>query len=57
MDVIFYSMRLNDTRENMVSNPERSPLKRSYDYASAGDRSTLFSRFPLVFVPFMQYTG
>jgi len=57
MDVIFYSMRLNDTRENMVSNPERSPLKRSYGYASAGDRSTLFSRFPLVFVPFMQYTG
>jgi len=26
-------------------------------YASAGDRSTLFAIFPLIFVPFMQYTG
>ena len=42
MDTIFYSMRLNDTRGNLTSNPERSPL---------------FARFPLMFVPFMQYAG
>jgi hypothetical protein len=29
----------------------------SYGYASAGDRPTLFARFPLSFVPFMQYAG
>ena len=29
----------------------------SYGYASAGDRPTLFAIFPLIFVPFMQYTG
>ncbi len=29
----------------------------SYGYASAGDRSTLFAIFPLIFVPFIQYTG
>ena len=57
MDTIFYSMRLNETRENLASNPERSPLMRSYGYASAGDRSALFTRFPLMFVPFMQYAG
>jgi hypothetical protein len=34
-----------------------SPLMRSYGYASAGDRSTLFAIFPLSFVPFMQYAG
>ncbi len=28
-----------------------------YGYASAGDRSTLFAKFPLSFVPFMQYAG
>ncbi len=28
-----------------------------YGYASAGDRPTLFAIFPLIFVPFMQYTG
>jgi hypothetical protein len=57
MDTIFYSMRLNDTRGNLASNPERSPLMRSYGYASAGDRPALFARFPLMFVPFMQYAG
>jgi hypothetical protein len=34
-----------------------SPLVRSYGYASAGDRSTWFVRFPLSLVPFMQYAG
>jgi len=29
----------------------------SYGYASAGDRPTLFAKFSLNFVPFMQYTG
>jgi len=57
MDTIFYSMRLNDTRENLASNPERSPLMRSYGYASVGDRPALFARSPLMFVPFMQYAG
>ena len=57
MDTIFYSMRLNETRKNLAANPERSPLMRSYGYASAGDRTALFARFPLVFVPFMQYAG
>jgi hypothetical protein len=57
MNSIYYSMRLNETRKNLASNPERSPLMRSYGYASAGDRPALFARFPLVFVPFMQYAG
>jgi hypothetical protein len=71
-------MRLNETRKNLAANPERSPLMRSYGYASAGDRSAFadmdvgvratqrsgvpeqlaeFARFPLVFVPFVQYAG
>ncbi len=53
----FYSMRLNETRKNLAANPKRSPLMRSYGYASAGDRSTLFAIFPLSFVPFIQYAG
>ena len=57
MDTINHSMRLNETRKNLASNPERSPLMRSDGYASAGDRPTLFARFPLAFVPFMQYAG
>jgi hypothetical protein len=66
-------MRLNETRKNLTANPERSPLMRSYGYASAGDRPAFADRdvgvratqeqlaelvrFPLVFVPFMQYAG
>ena len=57
MDTIDHSMRLNETRKNLASNPGRSPLMRSYGYASAGDRPALFARFPPVFVPFMQYAG
>jgi hypothetical protein len=57
MNFLFYSMRLNETRKNLAANPERSPLMRSYGYASADDRPALFARFPLVFVPFMQYAG
>jgi hypothetical protein len=44
-------------RKNLASNLDRSPLMRSYGYASAGDRPTLFAIFPLNFVPFMQYVG
>ncbi len=40
-----------------VGDPERSPLMRSYGYASAGDSSGLFASFPLKFVPFMQYAA
>jgi hypothetical protein len=57
MNSIYYSMRLNETMKNLAANPERSPLMRSYGYASAGNRPALFARFPLVFVPFMQYAG
>ena len=73
MNSIIFSMRLNETRKNLTANPERSPLMRSYGYASAGDRPVFadmdvgvratqeqfaeFVRFPLVFVPFMQYAG
>jgi len=48
---------LNEVRKILAANLERSPLMRSYGYASAGDRPILFARFPLSFVPFMQYTG
>jgi hypothetical protein len=52
-----YSLYLNEFRKNLAANLDRSPLMRSYGYASAGDQSTLFAIFPLNFVPFMQYTG
>jgi len=57
MNTIDHSMRLNETMKNLASNPGRSPLMRSYGYASAGDRPALFARFPLVFIPLMQYAG
>jgi hypothetical protein len=57
MDSTFYSVHLNETRKNLTANPERSPLMRSYGYASAGDRSALFARLSLAFVPFMQSAG
>jgi hypothetical protein len=43
--------------KNLAANLERSPLTHSYGYGSAGDRSTLFAKFPLSFVPFMQHAG
>jgi len=52
-----YSLYLNKVRKNLAVNLDRSPLMRSYGYASADDQSTLFAIFPLSFVPFMQYTG
>jgi len=42
-----YSLYLNEVRKNLAANLDRSPLMLSYGYASAGDRSTLFARFPL----------
>jgi len=52
-----YSLYLNEFRKNLAANLDRSPLIHSYGYASAGDQSTLFARFSLSFVPFMQYAG
>jgi len=51
------SLHLNEFRKNLTAKVDRSPLMRSYGYASAGDQSTLFAIFPLNFVPFTQYTG
>jgi len=51
-----YSLYLNEVRINLAANLDRSPLMRSYGYASAGDRSTLFDARSN-FVPFMQYAG
>jgi len=56
-DLSRYRLYLNEIRNNLAANLERSPLMHSYGYASAGDRPTLFARFPLSFVPFLQYTG
>jgi len=50
-----YSLYLNEVRRNLAANLDRSPLMRSYGYASADDQSTLFAIFPLRFVPFIQY--
>jgi hypothetical protein len=44
-------------RKNLAANLDRSPLMRSYGYASAGDQPTLFAKFSLVFVVFMQHAG
>jgi hypothetical protein len=52
-----YSLCLNEFRKNLAANLDRSPLIHSYCYASAGDRPTLFAKFPLIFVPFMQHTS
>jgi hypothetical protein len=68
-----YSLRLSKARTNLAANPGRSPLMRSYGYASAGDRPTFadmdvgvratqeqfaeFASFALGLAPFMQYAG
>jgi len=51
------NLNLNEIRKNLAANLDRSPLMCSFGYASADDRSTLFARFPLSIVPFMQYEG
>ena len=48
---------LNELRKNPAANLDRSPLIHRHGYASVGDRSTLFARFPLSLVPFTQYAG
>ena len=55
--VLDHSLYLNEIRKNLAANFERSPLSHSYGYGPAGDRPNLFARFPLYFVPFMQYSG
>jgi hypothetical protein len=57
MEIRIYSLYLNEFRNNLAANLNRSPLIHSYRYASAGDRSTLFAIFPLICVPFMPYAG
>jgi hypothetical protein len=57
LKVASYSLYLNEIRKNLAANLERSPLNHSYGYGPAGDRPTLFARFPLSFVPFMRYAG
>jgi hypothetical protein len=68
-----YNLCLNEFRKNLaalgncslrcsttyipVGDLDRSPLIHSYCYASAGDQSTLFATFPLIFAPFMQHSG
>jgi hypothetical protein len=52
-----YLLYLNEIRKNLAANLERSPLSHSFGYDSAGDRPTLFARYSLDFVPFMQYAG
>ncbi len=64
-----YSLYLNEFRKNLaapgkqllrcsttyvpVGDLDRSPLMRSYCYASAGDRPTLFAIFPLILFTWM----
>ncbi len=55
MGIEIVSLYLNEFRKNLAANLDRSPLMRSYGYASADDQSTLFAIFPLSFVPFIQY--
>ncbi len=57
MEIEIVSLYLNEVRKNLAANLDRSPLIHSYGYASAGDQPILFAIFPLIFVPFMQYTG
>jgi len=57
MEYKIFSLYLNKVRKNLAANLDRSPLIHSYCYASAGDQSTLFARFPLSFVPFIQHPG
>jgi hypothetical protein len=52
-----YSLCLNEFRKNMAANLDRSPLIHSYCYASADDQLTLFARFLLIFVLFVQHPG
>ena len=48
---------LNQLRQNLTSSLEQSPLTHCNYYASADDRSTLFARYSLTFVPSVKYAG
>jgi hypothetical protein len=52
-----YVSYLNECRKNFASNLGRSLSSHSYGYALSSDRPTLFAIFPLIFVPFMKYSG
>jgi hypothetical protein len=43
--------------DNLASHLGRSPLIHSYDYETAGDRTTCFARLPIKSKSFMQYAG
>jgi hypothetical protein len=45
-----YSLYLNEVRKNLAAKVDRSPLMRSYGYASAGDQPCL-PYFPLASFP------
>jgi hypothetical protein len=51
------SLCLNKLRKNLAANLGRSSLTHSHGYGSADDHPTLFARFSLSFVPFIQYAG
>jgi len=53
-----YSLYLNEDRKNLAA-PGKLLLRCSTTYVPVGDldRSPLFAIFPLIFVPFTQYTG
>jgi len=52
-----YNMCLIGFSKNLASHFDRSPLKHSYGYASAGDHPNCFTSFSLNSDPFMQYAG
>ena len=57
INIEIVSLYLNEFMKNLAANLDLSPLIHSYGYASAGDKSTLVTIFPLNFVPFMQFAG
>ncbi len=44
LGLVGYCLYLNEIRNNLAANLERSPLTHSYGYGSAVDRPTLFAR-------------
>jgi hypothetical protein len=52
-----YVSYLNECRKIFASNLGRSLSNHSYGYALSSDRPTLFAIFPLIFVPFTNYSG
>ena len=48
-----YRLYLNEVRKNLTAKVDRSPLMRSYGYASRTIDQPCLPYFPLSFVPFM----